>query len=146
MWRFVKTGAIPSFMYILVSVAFVLLMLSLKHFPIHTRRSTNPTTFRSFGIKYYAFVTVVIITIIIIIIIIPERSIRVNFIEFGTNFPHRPDGSETQPALTQCVSGALSLQYNYLGMKLMSYIYLVKSLRNNGGALPVHSSSRERSA
>jgi len=71
-------------MYILVSVVFVLLMLSLKGFPIHTRRSTNSTTFKSFGINYYAFVAVIITTIIIII---PDGSIMVNVIEFGTKFP-----------------------------------------------------------
>jgi len=77
-------------MYNLVSVVFVLVMVSLKRFPIHTRRSTNPTTLKFFGINYYAFVTVVIITIIIIIIIvviISESSIRVNFIELGTKIP-----------------------------------------------------------
>ena len=42
--------------------------------------------------------------------------------------------------LTQCVPGAPSL-----GMKLMSYIYLVQSLRNNGSTFPVRSSSRGRS-
>jgi uncharacterized integral membrane protein len=63
-------------------------MLSLKSFPIHTRRSTNPTTFKSFGINFYALVAAVIITIIIIIIfIIPESSIRANLIEFGIKFP-----------------------------------------------------------
>jgi hypothetical protein len=107
MWRFVKTSANPSFMHILVSVVFVLLMLSLKCFPIHTCRSTNPTTFKSFGVNYYALVTVVVITIIIIIIIIPENSIRVNIMEFGKNFPLLPDGSETQPAsYTVCTGGS----------------------------------------
>jgi hypothetical protein len=31
-------------------------------------------------------------------------------------------------------------------MKMVSYIYLVQSLRNNGSTLPVRSSSRGRSA
>jgi len=65
----------------------------------------EPTTFKFFGVNYYALVTVVIT--IIIIIIIPENSIWVNVIEFGKNFPLFPDGSETQPAsYTVCTGGS----------------------------------------
>lgn len=95
------------FMYILVSVVFVLLMLSLKSFPIHTRCSTNPTTFKSFEINCYAFVTVVVITIIIIIII-PDSSIRMNFIEFGTKFPAPSRPLWSPSTLLPSVPGALS--------------------------------------